>query len=1135
MHSLLAAWRVSLHRTRADWPIVAAAWLIVLLAATLLAAGPIYSSAVSLAGLHRVLDDADVSDSNIEVTARLAPADAAAALERVTAELRRSLSQVGVDVVEAARSDSFALQNQAPEDVHDLTLLGFLSGVEDHASLVTGAWPVTDPGGPVQVAILDQIGEELGLAVGSRLSLVSRLDPGLLVDVTVVGVYRPLDPHEPYWWNDPSLLDGLSESTQYRTFGPLLTTRDDLLQRAAGTTVPLTWHAFPQFDHLTIDQIGPLESDLTELPTSLAAAAGGGFPTVRTSLGEILAASERSLLVSRTGILLLMAQLAILAGYAIVLTAALIVDHRRVDTALLRSRGAGSLQVGALALAEGLLLALPAGLAGPWLAAAALRILNLSGPLAGIGLQIEPQVTADAYVAAGAAAVACALLLVLPALLAARTFAAEQAGRSRHETRTLGQRLGFDVALLAVTVVGVWQLRLYGAPLTRTVHGVLGLDPLLVAAPAIGLLTGGVVALRLLPLLAQLAEGAVSRGRDLVGSLGARQLARRPLRYTRASLLLMLAMSMGVFAVSYASTWINSQRDQAQFQIGADMRVVPARGPSALPGWARSTAYASLDGVHESMPVERQRIQVRQGANAGELLAIDAAVASKVVSMRADLSAAPVPAMVQPLIDARPVAPAVPVPGTPQRLLVTAVASFERIEGSGFGFGGFGDFGPETEGPVDPSTLGTPLAVNVFVLDARGLVHRFAAAPVALSALPVEIVVPLSAPTAQARASVASSGATFSYPISVIAVDLVISLPRGMGATAGTVGLAGVAASDALDGDDWRPLDPDAAGTWQLGWSQDPVAGIAFVPSELVVGGIMTLGSEGQFGALPGVDQNGNGVRISSVPTQLASLAGADLAVIVNQAFVSATSAHLGDRVSLPLEGGPRDARIVGSVRSFPTTDPSRPLAIVDLASLELLRFQAAHVAHQPGEWWISSDDAAASAAGTPETAGPFAGATVLTRVDRTASLSADPLALGIIGALALGFVVAGLFAVIGLAASAAVSARQRRGEFALLRALGLSGGQLSGWLWLENASLVLVSLLAGTGLGLLIGWVVLPYITVTQQATTPFPPVIVETPWATILTLEAVTAGALALTVVALATVLRRAGVGSVLRMGGD
>lgn len=1130
MHSLLAAWRVSLHRTRADWPIVAAAWLIVLLAATLLAAGPIYSSAVSLAGLHRVLDDAKVSDANIEVTARLAPADAASALEKVTAELRRSFGGVGVEVVEAGRSDTYAQPTVPSDQVRDLIALGFLEGVEQHASLVSGAWPAFGSNGPIQVAILDQIGEGLGLRVGGQLQLVSRLDATQVIDISVVGVYRPTDPNDPFWWDDPTLLEGVTQSAQYRTFGPLLTTRDALVRRAAGRTVPLTWHAFPEVDRLTIDQIGPLQSDLTGLSASLAAVVPNGFPTVRTGLAAILADSERSLLVSRTGILLLMAQLAILAGYAIVLTAALIVDHRRVDTALLRSRGAGSLQVGGLALAEGLLLALPAGLAGPWLAAAALRILNLSGPLAGIGLQIEPRVTADAYVAAIAAAVGCALLLVLPALLAARSFAAEQAGRSRHETRTLGQRLGLDVALLAITVVAVWQLRLYGAPLTRSVHGVLGLDPLLVAAPAIGLLTGGVVALRLLPLLAQLAEGVAARGRDLVGSLGARQLARRPLRYTRASLLLMLAMSMGVFAVSYASTWINSQRDQAQFQVGADMRVTPARGPSALPGWGLSTAYGSAAGIRDSMPVERQRILVRRGADAGELLAVDADIVPQVVSIRSDLSSASLASVVGPLIDARPQAPAVPVPGTPQRLRVTATVSLTEV--------GRFVFDPDAGGfvePIDPATLGTPVAVNVFVRDARGLIHRFPGQPVALALDPVDILVPLAPSTPDARDAVAAARATLSYPIEVIGVDLVISLPQGSAATLGTIGIDAVAANDANEGEDWQSLNLDAAGAWQIGWSQGPGATISTVPAELVEGRAMSLGSDSQFSQLPGVDVNGNGLTVSFLPEQLAGLAAADLATVVNQAFLSATSAHLGDRISLALEGGDRDARIVGAVSSFPATEPGRALAVVDLASLDLLRFQAAHATRQPTEWWIRSDDAAAAAAVTPETAGPFAGATVLTRIGRTASLSADPLALGIIGALALGFVVAGLFAVIGLAASAAVSARQRRGEFALLRALGLSGGQLSGWLWLENASLVVVSLVAGTGLGLLIGWVVLPYITVTQEATTPFPPVIVETPWATILTLEAVTAGALALTVVGLAAVLRRAGVGSVLRMGGD
>ena len=1137
MHSLLAAWRVSLHRTRADWPIVAAAWLIVLLAATLLAAGPIYSSAVSLAGLHRVLEDADVADANIEVTARVELADAPASLEKVGADLGGTAGAIAMAVVASGSSDSYALPSQASDQVRDLATFGFVDGVEAHATLLSGAWPTTTGtapiGPPIQVAVVEQIADALGVQVGTRFPLVSRLDPTQAIDVVFVGIYRPNDPNDPFWWNDHTLLEGITESEQYVTYGPMLTTREDLLERVAGSTVSLTWHAFPQFEDLTIDQIGPLRSEFEALPDRLTAAMEGGFPVVRTDLVEILTAAERSLLVSRTGILLLMAQLAILAGYAIVLTAALIVDHRRVDTALLRSRGAGPLQISGLALAEGLLLAIPAGLAGPWLAAGALRILNLAGPLAGIGLEIEPQVTGDAYVAAGAAAIGCALLLVLPALLAARSFAAEQAGRSRHETRTLGQRLGLDVALLAITAVGLWQLRLYGAPLTRTVHGALGLDPLLVAAPAIGLLAGGVVALRLLPLLAQFAEGVVSGGRELVGSLGARQLARRPLRYTRAALLLMLAMSMGVFAVSYASTWIDSQRDQAEFQVGADLRVTPASGPSAIPGWALSSAYASTEGIERAMPVERQRLQINPSADAGELLAVDPDEAPQVVSIRPDLASASLASLLDPLVTARPALAELPIPGTPQRLRVTSSVLLSTLEAF--------VFNPETgeDGPVsiDASALaGEPILTStVFVRDARGLIHRFAGQPVSIGDAPETIEVPLAPASAQARDNVAALGATLSYPIELIGVDLVISLPGGLTAVAGHISLAEVAANDDLQGESWQAVELDAAGSWQIGWSQGPGADIAVVPSDIAQTRTMALGTPGAFEALPGVDQDGHGVTVSFMRTEIMALAESDLAAVVNQAFLGQTAAHLGDRVTVPLDGGPRDVRIVGAVRSFPTTDPSRPVAIVDLASLELLRYQAAHATRQPTEWWLAADDGAAAAAVAEDRSGPFARATVLSRLERTASLGADPLALGIIGALALGFVVAGLFAVIGLAASAAVSARQRRGEFALLRALGLSGGQLSGWLWLENASLVLVSLVAGTGLGLVIGWVVLPYITVTQQATVPFPPVIVETPWATILVLEAVTAGALALTVLGLAAVLRRAGVGSVLRMGGD
>ena len=173
----------------------------------------------------------------------------------------------------------------------------------------------------------------------------------------------------------------------------------------------------------------------------------------------------------------------------------------------------------------------------------------------------------------------------MPPFLTTRSFAAVHGKVARGETAGIGQRLGLDLALVAVAAIGLWQLRHYGAPLTRSVQGTLGLDPLLIATPALGLLAGAIVALRIVPLLAQLAERVAAGGRGLVPSLGSRQLARRPLRYTRAALLLMLAMAMGVFAVSYTWTWAASQRDQATFQIGADLRVQPGTRVGSMPRW----------------------------------------------------------------------------------------------------------------------------------------------------------------------------------------------------------------------------------------------------------------------------------------------------------------------------------------------------------------------------------------------------------------------------------------------------------------------------------------------------------------------------------------------------------------------
>src|SRR4029077_8980791 len=88
----------------------------------------------------------------------------------------------------------------------------------------------------------------------------------------------------------------------------------------------------------------------------------------------------------------------------------------------------------------------------------ALHLFDHVGPLADIGLRLDPGVGSDAYVAAAGAGLLCLIALTLPAFLSARSLAGVQGGMARGQTRSVGQRLGLDLALLVVAAIGLGPL-----------------------------------------------------------------------------------------------------------------------------------------------------------------------------------------------------------------------------------------------------------------------------------------------------------------------------------------------------------------------------------------------------------------------------------------------------------------------------------------------------------------------------------------------------------------------------------------------------------------------------------------------------------------------------------------------------
>ena len=393
-----------------------------------------------------------------------------------------------------------------------------------------------------------------------------------------------------------------------------------------------------------------------------------------TGLPAILATVDRAALVSRTGVLLLVFQFAVLAAYAIVLVAGMLADRRRAETALLRSRGASSAHLGAMAVLEAVILTGLAAAIAPALSLLVVRWLGASGPLAEAGITDALGLSRNALVVDGITAAACVVALTLPMLGGGPNLAGVRAAIARQAGRTLAQRLGLDLALVAVAAIALWQLRLYGAPLTRNARGVLGIDPLLIAAPGIGLLAGAVIATRLIPRVAEIGERVLVRGRGLVAPMGGRGLARRPLRYTRSALLLMLAVALGTFGAAHVATWTRSQADQATYQAGADVRAELSQ--RAAPARTLGAAFASIPGVRATMPVDRQKVDSGRGVRGGTLLAIDADAAAGILNLTPDADGRAAAGFVDLLAADRPPATGAAIPADSRRLSVVLDAAF---------------------------------------------------------------------------------------------------------------------------------------------------------------------------------------------------------------------------------------------------------------------------------------------------------------------------------------------------------------------------------------------------------------------------------------------------------------------------
>ncbi len=562
----------------------------------------------------------------------------------------------------------------------------FLDDLPEHANLVAGAW--AQPGASTtEVTLARAAAAVLQTGVGARLPILDRRS-GTTTEVLVVGIWEPTDLTDPYWRLAPGVSNGTVPGGH--SYGPITLDRADFL-RSWAADASVGWMVRPDLRRVGLEQLVQLRSGIVPLASLPDEVGLSGTGQLSTGMDRLVDRLTRADLVGRSALLTPVLLIVVLGVYALLLIAMLLTEHRRAETALIRARGAGRAQIAGLAAREATLLVLPAILLGPPLASTVLTWAGRLPVFADASIRLAPDLSPWLWAIAGVAALICLVAMVGPSVRRSGTYVEELASRSRPSRLAFAQRASVDVALVALAVLAWFQLRQYASPLSGGGNG-LGIDPLLVVAPTAGVLAGAVVSLRLLPVVTRLAERYVDRKHWPATMFGMWQAGRRP--HAGPVLLLSLAVAVSTLAWAMLSTAQRSLVDQAEFGVGADLRLVEANG-FAPDG--RTAQLAALPGVAAVAPVSRDVLRLGPEDTTTNVVGIDAELASTVVHYRDDLNGGP--SMFASLAAARPTLPLLPLPPGSARFATDVSVRSSKSSGIRADYHGHRS---DRTGPADP-------------------------------------------------------------------------------------------------------------------------------------------------------------------------------------------------------------------------------------------------------------------------------------------------------------------------------------------------------------------------------------------------------------------------------------------------
>ena len=219
--------------------------------------------------------------------------------------------------------------------------------------------------------------------------------------------------------------------------------------------------------------------------------------------------------------------------------------------------------------------------------------------------------------------------------------------------------------------------------------------------------------------------------------------------------------------------------------------------------------------------------------------------------------------------------------------------------------------------------------------------------------------------------------------------------------------------------------------------------------------------------------------------------------ILVSRNFMVRNGLNVGDPLRLNVEAAGEfvniDFVIAAPLDLFPTLYPQDgPFFITHLDYLhEKLGGQ------YPYDVWLKlTDDASPNEVVQGVRDRGLLVVTAESTAEMEATAARQPERQGLFGLLSVGFIASAVLTVLGFLVFSLTSFRRRLIELGMMRAIGLTVGQMVSYLTLEQAFIILTGMGIGTGLGVLAGLLFIPFFQTGNDQSAGIPPFIVQIAW---------------------------------------